>query len=32
VLTNFHADSERVSSGQIIDQLLDAVSVPKSQM
>jgi MoxR-like ATPase len=32
VLTNFHADSERVTSGQIIDQLLDAVSMPKSQM
>ena len=32
VLTNFHADSERVSSGQIIDKLLEAVSMPKSQM
>jgi MoxR-like ATPase len=32
VLTNFHADSERVTSGQIVDQLLDAVSMPKSQM
>ena len=32
VLTNFHADSERVSSGQIIDKLLEAVSMPKSRM
>ena len=32
VLMNFHADSERVTSGQIVDQLLDAVSMPKSQM
>jgi len=32
VLTNFHADSERVSSGQIIDRLLEAVSMPKSRM
>ena len=32
VLTNFHADSERVTSAQIINQLLDAVSLPKSQM
>ena len=32
ILTNFHADSERVSSGQIIDKLLEAVSMPKSRM
>ena len=32
VLTNFHADSERVTSSEIIDQLLDAVSMPQSQM
>ena len=32
VLTNFHADSERVSSGQIIDKLLEAISMPKSRM
>jgi MoxR-like ATPase len=32
VLTNFHADSERVSSNQLIDQLLESVAVPKSQM
>ncbi len=32
VLMNFHADSERVTSGQIVNQLLDAVSMPKSQM
>jgi len=32
ILTNFHADSERVSSGQIIDKLLEAISMPKSRM
>jgi MoxR-like ATPase len=30
ILTNFHAESERVTTDQIIDQLLDAVPVPKS--
>ncbi len=30
VLTNFHAQSERVSSEQIIEQLLKAVPVPRS--
>ena len=30
ILTNFHAQSERVSTGQIIDQLLAAVPVPRS--
>jgi MoxR-like ATPase len=32
VLTNFHAQSEGVSTDQIVDQLLDAVPVPKSGM
>ncbi len=32
VLTNFHAASERVTSDQIIDQLLEHVKVPSSGM
>ena len=32
ILTNFHAESERIDTGQIIDQLLEAVPVPKSRM
>ena len=32
VLTNFHAESEGVTSDQIIDQLLEVVSVPRSGM
>ena len=32
ILTNFHAESERVTSDQLIDQLLDAVPHPKSGM
>ena len=32
VLTNFHAESERVTADQIIDQLLQAVPVPRSGM
>jgi MoxR-like ATPase len=32
ILTNFHAQSERISSEKIIDKLLEAVSVPKSRM
>jgi MoxR-like ATPase len=32
ILTNFHAESERISSGQIVDQLLDAVAIPQSRM
>jgi MoxR-like ATPase len=32
VLRNFHAQSERISSGQIVDRLLDAVSAPRSGM
>jgi MoxR-like ATPase len=32
VLTNFHAESERVTSDQIIEKLLRLVPVPKSGM
>jgi MoxR-like ATPase len=32
VLTNFHAESERITTDQITEQLLDAVAVPKSRM
>jgi MoxR-like ATPase len=32
VLLNFHAESEGITSDQIIDQLLDLVPVPTSQM
>jgi MoxR-like ATPase len=32
LLANFHAESERISTDKIIEQLLDAVPVPKSQM
>ena len=32
ILLNFHAESEGVTSDQIIEQLLDAVPVPTSQM
>ena len=32
ILTNFHAESERISTDKIIEQLLDAVPVPKSMM
>jgi MoxR-like ATPase len=32
VLRNFHAESEGVTTDQIIDQLLDVVSVPRSGM
>jgi len=32
VLTNFHAESEGMTSGQLIDQLLDSVPVPRSGM
>jgi MoxR-like ATPase len=32
ILTNFHAESERVTTDSIIDQLLEAVPVPKSGM
>ena len=32
ILTNFHAESERVTTDQIIDQLLETVPLPKSGM
>ena len=32
ILTNFHAQSERVTSLQVIDHLLEAVPVPRSRM
>jgi len=32
ILINFHAQSERVTSGQLVDQLLEAVAVPRSMM
>ncbi len=30
ILTNFHAESEGITTGQLIDQLLEAVPVPTS--
>jgi MoxR-like ATPase len=30
ILTNFHAESEQVTSDQLIDQLLEAVPTPSS--
>jgi MoxR-like ATPase len=30
ILTNFHAESEGVTTGQLVDQLLEAVPTPKS--
>jgi len=32
VLLNFHAESEGITTDQIIDQLLELVPVPTSQM
>ena len=32
VLRNFHAESEKISSDQIIDRLLETVPVPESGM
>jgi len=32
ILTNFHAESEGVSTGTLVDLLLEAVPVPKSGM
>ena len=32
VLTNFHAQSEGITSDQIVDKLLDLVPVPRSGM
>ena len=30
ILTNFHAESERVTRDQIIDKLIESVPIPKS--
>ena len=32
ILRNFHAESERITSDQLIDQLLEVVPMPKSRM
>ena len=32
VLLNFHAESEGITSDQVVDQLLEAVPEPASQM
>jgi MoxR-like ATPase len=32
ILTNFHAESERVSSDHVIDHLLQATPLPRSEM
>jgi len=32
ILTNFHAESERVSSDHVIDRLLESVPTPRSEM
>ena len=32
ILLNFHAESEGIKSDEIVDQLLEAVPVPASQM
>ena len=32
ILTNFHAESERVTTDSIVDQLLEAVPLPRSGM
>jgi MoxR-like ATPase len=32
VLTNFHAESEGITTDRIIDQLLEAVPMPRSGM
>ncbi len=32
LLTNFHAESEKISSDRIVDQLLETVAVPRSRM
>lgn len=32
ILRNFHAESEKVSSDQLVDRLLDAVPLPSSGM
>ena len=32
IMTNFYAESERITSDHIVERLLDAVPVPKSGM
>jgi MoxR-like ATPase len=32
ILTNFHAESERVTTDRIVDRLLEIVPVPRSGM
>ena len=32
ILTNFHAESERIGTGQIVDRLLEVVPTPPSAM
>ena len=32
IITNFHAESERITTDQLIDQLIDAVPLPRSRM
>jgi MoxR-like ATPase len=32
ILTNFHAESERTTTREIVDRLLEAVPVPRSRM
>ena len=32
ILTNFHAESERVDTGQLVDRLLESVQTPRSGM
>ena len=32
IITNFHAESERVTTDQLIDQLVEAVPLPRSRM
>ena len=32
IITNFHAESERVTTDQVVEQLLEAVALPQSRM
>ena len=32
IITNFHAESERITTDQLVDQLIDAVPLPRSRM
>jgi MoxR-like ATPase len=32
ILRNFHAESERIPTGEVVDRLLEAVPVPRSSM